>query len=153
MKKVSLNKLLLIVGLFICFIFIGLWLYLVNGTGHKVVNGIVVSELLIVVSDEKYNIDYCKLLKKATTNDVNSIKQLALLDFYDGASYDHGIVVVDLIELIGEDKFIHSLKTINIEQKKWIKGYIEVGLEYRDNQNLQAQTLKEVFPKIYDFLN
>jgi hypothetical protein len=95
------------------------------------------------------------LLKKATTNDTNSIKQLALLDFSLGvvSSYDHGAVLVDLIELIGEDRFIRSLATISNEQKREIKSYIEVGLEYGNNPKLQAQTFNGAFPKTYDFLN
>ena len=119
--------------------------------GSKVINGIEVSELLLIASKEQ-NIDYCKLLNEAIEGNNSSIRKLALLKFYDGAGYDHGAVVVDLIELIGEDKFIYSLTTINDEQKKWIKGYIEVGLEYGNNPNLQSQTFKEAFPKIYDFL-
>ncbi len=142
MKNTFVRKILLYIILFLCF----------TCCRNKVIDGIEVSESLLIVSAEQ-NIDYCKLLSEAVKGDNASIKQLALLEIYESAGYDHGVVIVDLIELIGEDKFIHSLKTINIEQKKWIKGYIEVGLEYRDNQNLQAQTLKEVFPKIYDFLN
>lgn len=142
MKKNICKKILLYVILLMCF----------TSCGNKVINGIEVSELLLIVSEEQ-NIDYCRLLNEAVKGDDASIKQLALLEIYDGAGYDHGAVVVDLIALIGEDKFIHSIKTISIEQKKCIKGYIEVGLEYGNNTNLQAQTFKEVFPKIYDFLN
>ena len=85
-------------------------------------------------------------------NDL-SIRQLALLKVYDGAGYDHGAVIVDLIERIGENLFIESLTNINNEQKQWIKGSIEVGLEYGNNPNLQTQSFKEAFPRIYDFLN
>ena len=76
-----------------------------------------------------------------------------MLDFSDGAAYDHGAVLVDLIEKIGEEKFVQSIKTINDSEKKWIKGYLEAGIEYGSNVNIKGQTLKDVFPKIYDFLN
>ena len=120
--------------------------------GNKEINGIEVSELLLVVSEEQ-NIDYCKLLNEATKGNESSIKEIALLDFSDGAAYDHGAVLVDLIEKIGEEKFVQSIKTINDSEKKWIKGYLEAGIEYGSNVNIKGQTLKDVFPKIYDFLN
>ena len=142
MKKEFGTKLLLFVILSMCFI---------NCNRYKVINGIVVSELLLSVSKEQH-INYCKLLSEAAKGNVNSIKQLALLKFYDAVGYDHSSVIVDLIEVIGEDKFIQSLTPINKEQKQIIKDYIETGLEYGNNSNLQDQTFKEAFPKIYIFL-
>jgi len=158
MKKVFIKKLLLFVILPICSV---LLLYAVlayfahYSDKPKCVNGIYVSTAVIIHSREQLKINYCKVLKKATTNDANSIKRLVLLDFTSGvvSSYDHGGVIVDLIELIGEDKFIQSLGIINKEQKNRISSYLMAGLEYGGNPNFQAKTLKEVFPKIYDFLN
>jgi hypothetical protein len=121
-----------------------------NCSRQKVINGIVVSELLLIVSKERH-INYCQLLNEATKGNVTSIKQLALLEIYDGVGYDHGGVIVDLIELIGEDKFIQSLAAITNEQKRNVKSYIEAGLEY--GNNLQSKTFKKAFPKTYDFLN
>lgn len=142
MKKIILKLLLYIIS-FMCF---------ACSDGRKVINGIEVSELLLSASEEQ-NIDYCKLLNESTEGNDGSIRKLVLLKFYDAAGYDHGAVLVDLIELIGEDKFIYSLTTTNCEEKKRIIGYIEVGLEYGNNANLQKQTFREAFPKIYKFLN
>lgn len=135
-------KALLSIVLFMCF----------ACSGHKEINGIEVSELLLIASKEQ-NIDYCKLLNEAFKGNDSSIRQLALLKIIDSAAYDHGAVLVELIEVIGEDKFIHSLTTINNDQKKWIKDYIKVGLEYGNNNHLKTQTIKEAFPKIYQFLH
>ena len=93
------------------------------------------------------------MLNKAIAKDANSIKQLTLLDFGDAAGYDHGTVIVDLIDLIGEEKFIQSLGAINEKQKNKLNSYLIVGIEYGNNPNLQGKTVKEAFPKIYDFLN
>lgn len=143
MKNVFVKKILLCVMLSVCFL---------NCSRQKVINGIEVSELLQIVSKEQH-INYCKQLNEATKGDTTSIKQLALLEIYDGAGYDHGGVIVDLINIIGEDKFIQSLTTINKEQKQIVKGYIEVGLEYGNNPNSQTQSFKKAFPKIYVFLD
>jgi cell division protein FtsL len=158
MKNIFVKKLLLFILLPICSVLLlyAVFVYFAYYSDKpKYVNGIYVSTTAIIYSRERLNINYCKLLKKATTNDVNSIKQLALLDFSSGVAsgYDHGVVIVDLIKLIGEDKFIQSLTTITNEQKRNVKSYIEAGLEYGNNPNLQSKTFKKAFPKTYDFLN
>ena len=134
------------------FMFYSISLICFVGCGGKVINGIDVSESLLVVSDEQ-GIDYCKLLSKAVNGDDVSIMQLSILKFYESVGYDHGAVIVDLIEHIGENKFIHSLKMASAEQKEMIKWYIEAGLEYGNNPSLQDNAFEEVFPKIYFFLN
>lgn len=143
MRKALLIKTLLLVMFLV---------YFTDCNRNKSVNGVVVSELLINVSKEQH-VNYCELLKKAMNGDVEHIKQLSLLEFYEGVGYDHGSVVVDLIGIVGEDKFIQSLATINREQKHLITSYIEAGLEYGNNPNVQGKTLKEAFPKIHTFLN
>lgn len=156
MQNVFIKKILLLIVVSLCFVLVlyaVLVYYAYNSDKPRYINGIYVSELVIIHSREKQKINYCKLLKKATNGDIGSIKQLSLLEFYDGVGYDHGSVIVDLIEIIGENKFIQSLETINKKQKQIIEGYIEAGLEYGNNQNIQAQTVKEAFPKIYTFLN
>ena len=94
MKNVFLATFFSVIVMSMCFI---------SCIRHEVVNGIVVSELLNSAA-EKQNVNYSKLLKKAIEGDENSIKQLVLLNFYDASGYDHGAVIVDLIEIIGEDK-------------------------------------------------
>lgn len=126
-------------------------LILFTNCGNRTINGIEVSELLLIVSKQQ-NINYCKLVYEATEGNQNSIKQLALLEINDGAGYDHGEVIVNLIEIIGEGKFLHSIGAIRDKEKWLIIGYIEVGLEYGYHPNLQTESFKEAFPSIYDFL-
>ena len=118
----------------------------------RVISGIYVSESLLIVS-EGQGIDYCKLLSKAINGDDVSIMQLSILNFYESVGYDHGAVIVDLIEQIGENKFIHSFKIANTEQRNLVKWYIEAGLEYGNDPSLHGKAFKEVFPKVYIFLN
>lgn len=118
---------------------------------RRTINGIEVSELLNIVSREQ-NINYCKLLNKAIKGDDASVRQLALLEIYDGAAYDHGTVLVYLIKLIGEERFIRSLDTINDKQKNRIEGFLSAGLEYSNNPDIQFRTIKEEFPILSDYL-
>ena len=118
----------------------------------KVINGIEVTELLLVVANEQ-NTDYCKMLRKAVEGDIPSIRQLTLLEISDGASYDHGAVIVDLIEQVGEDIFVQALDSISLKQKEQIKSYIKAGLEYGSHIEWNSQMFEDVFPKTYAFLN
>jgi len=116
-------------------------------------NKIVVLELLLDVSGERH-INYCKLLRNAIKNDSASIRAFTLLKFHGGeSSYNHGWVIVDLIGIIGEDKFIRSLAAINDREKGGVKGYIRAGLEYGKNPRFQGKPLEEAFPKVNAFLN
>lgn len=115
------------------------------------IRGIEVSELLSVSAKEKH-INYCALLKTALDNNKEAVKELSLLEFYDAAGYDHGSVLVDLILLIGEEKYIESISTFNPNQKKLVKSYIEVGLLYGENQNLVGKNFENSFPKLDIFL-
>ncbi len=140
MRKTLINKIFLIFLLLPC---------LHGCLGPKSVNGITVSELLITVSNERHGIDYCRLLKKATNGDPGSIKKLTLLNFYDGTAYDHGGVIVDLMKMVGEDKFIQSFEELDSVRKQLIKGYIECGMEYGSDPSLQDASIEEAFPKVY----
>ena len=91
-------------------------------------------------------------MNRAIKGDNAAVRQLALLEIHDGAAYDHGAVLVELISLIGEERFISSLDTINDKHKKWIAGYIDAGLEYGNNPDIQCRTIKEVFPILNDYL-
>jgi len=127
-------------------------LQLSAGISPSYVNGILVTSYLIDNASLRL-INYRGLLERATKNDAKSIKKLTLLEFHNGIGYDHGTVIVSLIETVGEDNFIQSLTRINNEQKRKIRSYIKVGLAYGHNPNFENKTFEEVFPKIYIFLN
>lgn len=116
------------------------------------VNDIKVSELLESVSNER-SIHYCELLERAIEGDDVAIKKLSLLNFENAVGYDHGGVIVNLIIRIGEDRYLDAIKPLNDDQKKDIGWYLEVGIEYGDNSFVERKELKDVFPKIYRYLN
>ncbi len=131
-----------------------LLLFCISCSNDKCTNvaGIEVSELLLM-SSTKQDYNYCELLRNAVKADENSIKKLSLLQFYDAVGYDHGSVIVDLILLIGEAKYISAISGISSKVKSMIREYIEVGLEYGENPALKNKKLLTAFPKLYAFLN
>ncbi|MCU7616202.1 hypothetical protein NZ698_03245 [Chryseobacterium sp. PBS4-4] len=84
---------------------------------HCNVKGIVVTEQLLIVSQEK-SVAYCELLDLALNGNNQAIKQLSLIDFKDSAGYDHGAILVKIICKIGEEKYIYAIHSLNLEQKK-----------------------------------
>ena len=152
MKKFLL--VLLIVVAIIGSIGVYLWTNDVIYFSGKDVDGIYVEEELRIVTDDYHGFSYCKLLKKAIDGNQEDIKKLILLDFSNSgaASYDHGDVLVKLIDRLGEETIISSLgNQLTKEEKGRIEAYISVGLEYGSNPH-QGQTLEVAFPLLNQYL-
>lgn len=110
-----------------------------------------VGELLLISSKEKsYN--YCNLLENAVKKDQKAIKRISLLEFDGSVGYDHGYVLVKLIDTIGENEYLEAIQNISTKEKRFIEGYLDVGLEYGNIKEFQGKPLKKVFPEIYNFL-
>lgn len=115
------------------------------------INGVEIGSLLIINGEEQ-GINYCELVEKSFLNDNRAISQLCLLYFENSVGYEHGEVIVSLINQIGEEQFLDAIQGINKSEKNRIESYLDVGLEY-GNYNLKGKTIKETFPKVYFFLN
>lgn len=115
------------------------------------VGNIEVSELLATVAMEK-SIDYCGLLKIALTGDEESIKILSLLEFNDSVGYDHGAILVDLVLIVGEEKYLQAILTVSKKQKILIESYLEIGLIYSKSGVPDNTDLEKIFPEVYSFL-
>ena len=134
MKKLLLFLLIVvaIIGSIGCYLYMNDIIYF----SGKDVKGIYVEEELAIEGDQK------------------DIKKLMLLDFSGAgaASYDHGDVIVKLIDRLGEDTIISSLgNQLTKKEKGSIEAYISAGLEYGSNPH-HGQTLESVFPLIYQYL-
>ncbi len=151
------KKLLLFLLIVVAIIWsIGCYLYMndIIYFSGKDVKGIYVEEELRIVTDDYHGISYCKLLNKAMEGNQEDIRKLMLLDFSaaGAASYDHGDVIVKLIDRLGEDTIISSLgNQLTKKEKGSIEAYISVGLEYGNNPH-HGQTLESVFPLINQYL-
>ena len=146
----------IIIILLVTVTLIGVFLLMSNKIyfSGKDVKGIYVDEELRIATDYHWGINYCKLLDDAISGDDKSIRELSLLNYSgDGEpAYDHGDVLVKLIDRIGEDKFISAFgNDLSARDKKSIRNYLSVGLEYGDNKH-GGQTINEVFPLVDKFL-
>lgn len=69
------------------------------------------------------------MLKGALNGNSDSIRKIALLDFKDAVGYDHGAVIVDIINIIGEDSFIKSIDSIDEKKMRFgvYRGWFTVS--------------------------
>lgn len=139
-----------IIGSIGCYLYVNDIIYF----SGKDVKGIYVEEELRIVTDYYHGISYCKLLKKAIDGNQKDIKKLILLEFSGAgeAGYDHGNVLVKLIDRLGEETIISSLGSqLTKEEKESIEAYLRVGLEYGSNPH-HGQTLDVSFPLLNQYL-
>ena len=155
--SIQMKKLLLVLLIFVAIIgSIGCYLYMndIIYFSGKDVKGIYVEEELRIVTDDYHGISYCKLLNKAIEGNQEDIKKLILLDFSGAgeAGYDHGDVIVKLIDRLGEETIISSLgNQLTEEEKGRIEAYISVGMEYGSNPH-HGQKPEVAFPLLYEYL-
>lgn len=90
-------------------------------SGSRIINSIEVSELLLIVSEQQ-SINYSHLLNEAVNGEEVAVCQLALLDIYDCAGYEHGIVIVDLIVLIGEEHLSSHSRELSQKKKRFFNN-------------------------------
>lgn len=112
------------------------------------VKGIKIPELLNRSVDESY----CKLLERALELDKDAIIEISVFDVFDSASYEHGYVLIRLIEKIGEEEYLKAIKNVSVEQKKSIESYLWAGLEYGGNKIYSNKKLNEVLPLLAESL-
>lgn len=108
-----------------------------------------VSELLYIHTSDR-DIEYCKLLKGAISNNNSDLMKLLKLEILDGAAYDHGIVLYELVDYLGESKFIELTVNLTAKDRKAVLSYLRAGVEY-DSKN--ETPFNEKFPMILENWN
>ena len=94
------------------------------------------------------------VIKSALNSKPNTFKDyIKLSDEVDGESaYDLGFVLTQIIDRIGEDEFLNLTKNLNSSEKQLLRSFIEVGLEYGDN-NYDGKMDEERIENIYKKIN
>ncbi len=128
-----------------------------NGCCDKNIDGIHIEDIIIYEADTKYGVDYGDLVEKSLQKDLSSIKKLSLLEYNDGYSYEHGLILIEIVDRIGEDIFIKSIEDISAKQKKRVLSYIIAGVDLRNSEKMDFKKRAEnyaedYYPKIYNCL-
>ncbi len=125
--------------------------FYVSCSYHKNCNKPYISDYLIDHSREK-NYNYCELVDKSLNNDINSIKKISLLEFYDGMTYEHGAVIIELIHEIGEEKYLEAIKDISSDEKNKLRVYLTAGFDFTQNPKFRNKDFKTLFRRVSVFL-
>ncbi len=106
------------------------------------VQGIKISELLNRQIDDSYR----ELLDNAVKLDKEAIVKISTYKISDAAGYDHGYVLVRLIEKIGEEEYFKGFENLSLKEKKSVLSYLKAGLENGGNKIYQYKKIDEIFP-------
>jgi len=95
---------------------------------------------------------YCRYVKEATHKDKHALKKLFLMDFQGGYSYDHGTILITILDKTGEEFFIQVLQEEMPKRQMLVRNYLLFGLDHVDNPKYHMKPFYEVFPLLGDFL-
>jgi hypothetical protein len=108
-----------------------------------------VAEILEIALEDRYD-DYVKTLNRAHGGDRVAVKNLLLYSgFYDGATYEHGWVIIRLMVHLGDDFFSTEIEELSKDEVATMYTYLTAGLDiYVDSDELPAK-----YPKTFAILN
>ena len=92
---------------------------------------------------------YCQLVNKALRGNKQAIIDLSKIEVGDGASYQHGAVLIEVIDKISEKEYLNTISSLSNKEKKTIYySFIEAGLEYTSNEKYRKKNIEIAFPKL-----
>lgn len=107
--------------------------------------------------EKEYRDNYYHLIEQSLKKDKKSLKELSLYDLRGAtgeSAYDHGDVLAQLLDRLGEDFFLESLDGLSEEERGMVLGYLDVGFEYGVlNSKGKVLMTKDLYPRLYHFLD
>ncbi len=99
----------------------------------------------------KNNRNYILLLNKSIDGDSISLSKFLKIDYiYDAAAYDHGYILLQLLEKIGDTQLSKELQKLNKTEIKTVQNYFNLGMDGIDSQ--EVQQLQKNYPKSFEIL-
>lgn len=96
--------------------------------------------------------EYCSLLSSAIQKNESSIVQLIKLPVKIEDYWIHGEVIIQLIDVVGEKTFIHSILKLSILNKARLLDYISRGFLQTNLSLYKGKRFEELFPRLYIYL-
>ena len=145
MKKIILNIVLILSSTFFL------------GCKTDNVEGIILENTLVVHQDYSKNKRMVSLIKSSLNKDSKALMQL--IHFPSGGgegSYNLGYIITQIIYRNGEAETIQMIKNYQNRDLNNLKGMINVGLAYGDNDydgKMDETYIKDEFPKLFKYIN
>ena len=94
---------------------------------------------------------YVKLVNRAMDKDTAALKELLLIDnIGDAAGYEHGDILIQLLENLGDDLYSIVLSTVPTNQKNNLQAYFMVGMDIRKKE--YCFRIDKKYPKTFSEL-
>lgn len=104
-----------------------------------------ISNTLEIGLGDRYN-EYVSVLNRAYDGDTIALQDFIKIDYVnDGSGYDHGYVLLQLIKIIGDEKFAKTLQKMNNKTIKTVFQYIQVGVDASDKEK---NNLEKNYPRV-----
>lgn len=85
---------------------------------------------------------YVSLLNRACEKDGDALHEFLKVDYlYDGATYDHGDIVLQLMAKCGDSVFSHALTRLSSSDLSLLGSYIDAGLDLINDSSGHAVRL------------
>ena len=99
--------------------------------------------------------DYCDLVLLSLENDKNSVINISKVDLSDFASYQHGAVLINVIEKYGEDRYIKDVfNDLSNEKRNLVIASLKAGVEfYKSSKKRNLNDFNTSFPKLSNIQN
>ena len=94
---------------------------------------------------------YVKLVNRAMDKDTSALKELLMINnIGDAAGYEHGDILIQLLENLGDDMYSNVLSTVPTTQKIILQDYFCVGMDIRKRE--YRFRIDKKYPKTFNEL-
>ena len=95
---------------------------------------------------------YCELVNRALKGDKDSILNLSKISVGDFGSYQHGAVLIEIIDIVTIDKYLIIVSSLSEKEKKQLYYTIWAGLEFTPNPKYEGKHIETIFPELKELL-
>lgn len=98
---------------------------------------------------DKSDYKYCSLIEKSINGSPEAVKKLSLLYFDSGFGYEHGAVLIEVIDRIGEDEYYKIISQLSEKQQKKALYNVRAGFEAIENPKYKNKSFEKALPRLY----
>jgi hypothetical protein len=92
---------------------------------------------------------YCDLVNGALNGDKECVLELSKINVGDFASYQHGAVIIEVINKLTESEYLKIINRLDDKEKRAIYySYVWAGLEFTPNPKFRKKHIEGAFPEL-----
>lgn len=124
MKRIKISILILLIGVFSILIFNR---FFKNSCTYGTIH---ISPTLYEAAKNR-NYNYCELVECSLNSSKICILKISKINnINNAAGYEHGEIMLQLIDSLGEDYYIDVIGNLSDYEKRNLLGYLSIGLQY-----------------------